>query len=76
MLSPTPITRCDDLPPNGWRAEIVPSPRAETKRIRADEIFASQDEWWTLANVGIMPGSTLRIQFEAVAGDDEPFTHS
>ena len=56
-----------DLPSDGWRALIVPTPIMWAKEIGAGEIMGDvRDEEWTVSNAGLMPGSTLRILPDSV----------
>ena len=55
------VLRDYDLPANGWRVDIVPSPVKHATSLEVSEILARPGVPVTLAGVGIRTGSTLRI---------------
>jgi len=57
-----------DLEDAQWKASIIPSPIKQQKTIGSKEIFndliQERRNPWTVGSVGLMPGSTLRIELQ------------
>lgn len=53
-----------DIPGQGWNVQVLPSPIEHQKVLSSLEIVAaasSSQKEWTVAGVGLLPGSTLRL---------------
>jgi len=52
-----------DIPDQGWNIQVLPSPIEHQKILSSSEVAmpAPPQREWTVAGVGLLPGSTLRV---------------
>jgi hypothetical protein len=59
-----------DVPSDGWRALVIPTPSKSAKEILAREIMSDvKDKQWMVPNAGLMTGATLRILPDSCRSD-------